>query len=139
MDDPLQVLRRLRLLLAPGGVLVCSTPSLDSRLLAWFGPTWAHWHAPYHRHLFTTRGFRALAAQAGLHVRTLRTVSHPYWTSMTLAQQALGVEGMVSHDAKFDIGLSLRAQRYAFWAARWWDRRGEGDCMFVAMAEDERG
>jgi len=54
---------RLRLLLAPGGVLVCSTPNLDSKQIAWFGPVWAHWHPPYHRYIFSKRGFRALAAQ----------------------------------------------------------------------------
>ena len=111
----------------------------ESRQLAWFGPTWAHWHPPYHRYIFSRAGFRALAIAAGLHVRELRTFSHPYWSAMTLVQNDLGLDGVVSHAAEFDIGWRLRAQRIDFWSKRWWNRVGQGDYMFVVMAEDEHG
>src|SRR5699024_7422638 len=79
VDSPVQVLCRLRLLLAPGGVLVVSTPNLDSRQIDWFGPTWAHWHAPYHRYIFSRQSLFALARQAGLQPVYFKTFSHCYW------------------------------------------------------------
>ena len=139
VDDPVKVLCRLRLLLAPGGAIVCSTPNLDSKQVEWFGPTWAHWHPPYHRHIFSRRGVRALAAAAGLATLGLRTFSHPYWTSMTLAQKMLGLDGVVSHDVDFDMGTRIAAQRVDFWMKRLWNPLGRGDYTFIVMGEGERG
>jgi glycosyltransferase involved in cell wall biosynthesis/SAM-dependent methyltransferase len=130
--DPVEVLAHLKRLLAPGGVLVVSTPNLDSREIDWFGPTWAHWHTPYHRHVFSGKGLHVLAQKAGLLPVHLQTFSNPYWTSMSLAQNRMGLGGCVSHAVNFDRRTSGEARRINFWKKIIWDRRGKGDyCLFV--------
>jgi len=139
VDDPVHVLRRLRMLLAPGGVLVASTPNLDARQIDWFGPTWAHWHPPYHRFIFSREGMRHVARQAGLVPSKLRTYSHPYWTAITLAQNWLGLGGSASHAVPFDRTIGRRAQRIDFWARIFWNRIGRGDYLFLLMTDGEHG
>lgn len=138
VDDPLSVLRRLRLLLAPGGVLVMSTPNLDSREIDHFGPTWAHWHVPYHRYIFSRKGLQALVRQAGLAPVHFQTFSHPYWTAMTIAQNQLGLGGSASHAVSFERAIALRAQRDQFWKLVLWNRLGKGDYCFL-VAKDGPG
>jgi FkbM family methyltransferase len=139
VDDPVLVLRRLRTLVAPGGALVVSTPSMDSRQIDWFGPTWAHWHPPYHRYIFSRKGLVALAERAGLRPVCLRSFSHPYWTCMTLAQNQLGLGGAVSHAVTFEPALAFRAGRIDFWSRVLWNRLGRGDYFLLAMMDRPRG
>ena len=74
LPDPVAVLRRLRQLLVPGGYVVLSQPSLDSKMLDLFGPAWARWRAPYHRTLTgpprpaPPRPIRRLPRRAGQNV-----------------------------------------------------------------------
>jgi 2-polyprenyl-3-methyl-5-hydroxy-6-metoxy-1,4-benzoquinol methylase len=137
-DDPVFVLRRLRLLLAPGGMIVLSTPNLLSKQIAWFGPTWAHWHPPYHRYIFSKQGLVALAHQVGLSTGSFKTFSHCYWTAMSLAQNEVGLEGVVSHTVRFNLNLSRRAQRVTAWLKLFYDWRGRGDYCYIVMNEGEK-
>lgn len=135
VDNPVLVLRRLRQLLAPGGVIVLSTPNLDSREIDWFGPTWAHWHPPFHRYIFSREGVYALAKQTGLQPAGFKTFSHCYWTTMSIARNMLGLAGSVSHAINFEADLCLRAQRINFWQQILWNRLGKGDYCFLVMKD----
>ncbi|CAH9017717.1 sulfotransferase [Candidatus Nitrosacidococcus sp. I8] len=137
MNNPIQVLRQLRLLLAPSGVLILSTPNLDSRQINWFGPTWAHWHAPYHRYIFSKKGLYALAKQVGLKSVCFNTFSHPYWSALSIIQNSLGLGGSVSHGIEFAPLVSQRAARVYFWQRLFWNRLSKGDYSFFAMQEGE--
>jgi SAM-dependent methyltransferase len=135
VNDPVNVLGRLRRLLAPGGVLAVSTPNLDSREIDWFGPTWAHWHPPYHRHIFSKKGLHFLACQAGLLSVNFQTFSNSYWTAMSLAQNRIGLGGSVSHAVNFDTPLINKAQRISFWKELFWNRLDKGDYCFFVMKD----
>jgi SAM-dependent methyltransferase len=135
VDDPRKVLRRLRLLLAPDGILVMSTPNLDSRQIDWFGPTWAHWHAPYHRHIFSRKGLIALVQQVGLLPVHFQSFSNPYWTEMSIAQNGVGLGGSVSHAVSFDHSIYIEAIRVNFWQNVLWNRIGKGDYCFLAVKD----
>jgi SAM-dependent methyltransferase len=87
VNDPLEVLRKVRDLLAEDGVIVIKTPnydSLDARLFR--HRDWGGYHCPRHWVLFTQASFSALAAEAGLAVsRWSYTQGAPFWTVSVLA------------------------------------------------------
>ncbi|TSA39768.1 glycosyltransferase [bacterium] len=133
LNDPLAVIVDLRQLLAPGGLLIVSTPNLDSWQLRALGPTWAHWHAPYHRTIFSPRAMRLLAIKAGLHVRSLRTYSHPYWTALSLALNRAGLAGSIPHGVEMPRDIATAAVGVCVWSRLLWDWRGLGDSMVAVL------
>lgn len=135
VDNPVHVLSRLRLLLSPGGIIILSTPNLNSRQIDWFGPTWAHWHPPYHRFIFSRNGLESLARQVGLLPISFMSFSHPYWTTMSLAQNSLGLAGSASHSVNFGQKLGVRAQRIQFLNNLLWNFLGKGDYCFIALQD----
>lgn len=135
VDDPVRVLRRLRLLLAPGGMLVISTPNLDSRQIVWFGPTWAHWHAPYHRHIFSREGLCALARQVGLLPVHLQTFSYAYWSAMSIVQNQFGLGAAVSHAINFEKPILKKASRTNWINQMIFNRMGKGDDIYLVLRD----
>ncbi len=139
VDDPASILVQLKPLLAIAGVIVVSTPNLDSREIDWFGPTWAHWHPPYHRHIFSKKGLFSLAQKVDLTPICFMTFSHPYWTSMSLAHNDLGLGGSASHAVNFPPAVTIKAQIIDFWKRIIWNRLGRGDYSFLVMKESASG
>ena len=138
VEYPVNVLKHLNRLLAPDGVVVVSTPNLDSREIDWFGPTWAHWHPPYHRYIFSKKGLHALAQRAGLLPVYFQTFSNPYWTCMSLTLNSMGLGGSVSHAVIFEPQITKRARRINFWKWIIWNRLDKGDYCFFTMKRPVR-
>jgi len=73
LADPCAALRQAVDALAPGGVLIVTTPngaSLECRLL---GPLWEWWTPPGHLTLLSPRGARLLLERAGLEIVSIET------------------------------------------------------------------
>jgi ADP-heptose:LPS heptosyltransferase/glycosyltransferase involved in cell wall biosynthesis len=132
-DDPLVGLNRLKLLLAPGGAIVIAVPNLDSKQVELFGPTWAHWNVPYHRTLLSRRALGRLAAMAGMRVERLCTRTHPYWTTMSVQLNRLGLGGVVPLGAEFPNDIAMHGTRLTGWSRLLWDWRGRGDFMTAVL------
>ena len=133
LDDPLIALNRMRLLLSPGGAIVVSVPNLDSKQVELFGPTWAHWHMPYHRTLLSRKALKRLAKLAGMRVERLRTRTHPYWTTMSVQLNRLGLGAVVPHTAYFSNMMAMHGTRLTGWSRLLWDWRGRGDYMLAVL------
>jgi ADP-heptose:LPS heptosyltransferase/glycosyltransferase involved in cell wall biosynthesis/SAM-dependent methyltransferase len=133
LEDPLIALNRLRLLLAPGGVIVVGTPNLDSKQVEFFGPTWAHWHMPYHRTIVRRRALRQMAQLAGMKVERLRTRTHPYWSTMSVQLNRLGLGAAVPHTALFPNMIAMHGTRLCGWCRLLWDWRGRGDYIIAVL------
>jgi glycosyltransferase involved in cell wall biosynthesis/SAM-dependent methyltransferase len=135
--DPLTVVRRLRTLLKPGGRLVVSTPNLRARQIKQFGPTWAHWHVPYHRHIFSDKSMRLLARLSEFDIERLRHYSHPYWTCISVALNRLGLAAAVPHAVPFGHDIVQPALNLTAWSKYLWDWRGQGDYIFAVLRREE--
>src|SRR5262249_29819598 len=96
---------------------------------------WAHWHLPYHRHIFSPAAVRQLARHAGLRVEYLRTFSHAHWTAMSLVQNRLGLAGLVSHAAKMPEDVSELAKQITAISKLLWDRWERGDDLFAVLKD----
>jgi SAM-dependent methyltransferase len=68
MDRPLDVLKEVRSLLAPGGQLIISTPVASSFAWRQYGVDWVALDAPRHLFVHTAKSIKILAGQAGLRV-----------------------------------------------------------------------
>lgn len=66
VPGPLEVLRDIRSLLAPGGVLYLGTPDARTLSARVFGKYWHGYDPPRHLFAFTAEGVRALLDRAGL-------------------------------------------------------------------------
>jgi 2-polyprenyl-3-methyl-5-hydroxy-6-metoxy-1,4-benzoquinol methylase len=69
--DPIAVLARVGELLAPGGVIVVTTPNIDGMGFARYGSCWYQLDAPRHLMLFNPATMRRLGQRAGLTVRRI--------------------------------------------------------------------
>lgn len=133
LQDPLLVLRRLRQLLTPGGLVVLNHPNLDSAHAALFGPTWGHWQVPYHRTLMGRRGLRRLAMLSDMQVLRLRTRTHPYPTCVSVQLNQLGLAAIVPDTARFPNEIASRGVRLTGWSRLLWDWRGKGDYLYAVL------
>lgn len=133
LPDPLLVLQRLRLILAPGGRIVIDTPNLDSKMLDLFGPTWSQWQLPYHRVLMGRRGLREIARRAALRIDRLRTRTHPAAVVKSVQHNDLGLAGSVPDTAEFAADVASRGVLLAGWARILWDWRGRGDYLYAVL------
>ena len=77
--DPVRVLRGIRQVLKPGGLLVLSTPNADGWGARLFGRRWIHWHAPYHLQFFSRESMKRAAADAGFTLERRVTVTPSSW------------------------------------------------------------
>ncbi len=133
LQDPLLVVRRLRQLLLPGGLIVLHTPNLDSAHATLFGPTWAHWQPPYHRVLMGRRALRRLAYLADLKLVATRTVTHAYPATVSAQLNELGLGAIVPDNARFPDEVSSKGVRLTGWSRLLWDWRGKGDFVYAVM------
>jgi SAM-dependent methyltransferase len=86
IPDPIHALRKLSLILAPGGYIFGQTPNIASWDRALFGPYWSQWHAPRHLTIYTPESLRRQATDAGLEVVAIRNslVSATNWANSLL-------------------------------------------------------
>ncbi|CAN5397323.1 hypothetical protein BH10PLA1_BH10PLA1_09390 [soil metagenome] len=134
LSEPSKMLRRLSLLLAPGGAIVLSTPNLDSKQIDLFGPTWAHWHIPYHRALYSRKSIKLLAEKSDLQVDKLVTHSNPYWSVMSLWLNQFGLAGAVPHGQNPPAELCVRATDLTIYSKYLWNWRGRGDYIYAVLS-----
>lgn len=66
MPDPVNTLKKVQSLLKPGGSCLIRVPVADSAACEKYKENWVQLDAPRHYHIFTTKGMKCLAEQAGL-------------------------------------------------------------------------
>jgi len=134
--EPLKVLNHLTALLKEGGVFVISSPNLDSAQIKLFGPTWSHWHPPFHQWIFSKRSMKLFAASMKMELKSFLTYSHPYWTLLSILLNKTGFSSAVPHDLppqKVARKHVNQARSMAAIAALLWNWRGKGDYFYAVL------
>ena len=137
-ESPVKILSKLEQALKPDGIILITTPNLNSFQRKMFGPTWAHWHAPYHRNIFSVSSINKIALIAKLKIFSKSSHSHGYWTGLSVALNNRGVGGHVSHFSGLDPLTASRAQRIALFSNLILDRFLKGDYLAVSLRKSSR-
>ena len=75
LPDPLATLRRISVILRPGGLLALSTPDAGSAVARALGGRWPGWSKiPEHLFFFDRATLRRLPTEAGFEIETMRYV-----------------------------------------------------------------
>jgi SAM-dependent methyltransferase len=107
---PRYLLRFLASALKYGGVLLLSTPNLDSDQLACQGPAWAHWAPDRTQFVYGLQSLRALLEHCGFKEEAVTTFTHSAWSR--------GGRGDGAGPVRFHAGTLLNANRRAPFLAR---------------------
>lgn len=105
LSDPLGTLRKIHRLLKPQGLVVFSTPNLDSLDARLFGPYWIGYELPRHLYVFSRRTIRMLATKAGFSILKMRCLYGGYAAAMS--------------SVRFWLRATARDARWRGWAERW--------------------
>lgn len=127
--DPYQFCKQVKSLLKPHGLLILTTPNLDSVQIDLFGPCWSHWHPPFHRYIFSPRGLRLLGEDAGLKMQALTSHSYPGWTLLSQKLSSLGLGGSVHHAYNYTEEEMRKAASFTAWQRLFWNWRNRGDSL----------
>jgi glycosyltransferase involved in cell wall biosynthesis/SAM-dependent methyltransferase len=119
--DPRGYLRKVAVLLNPGGLLVLRTPNLDSEQRFLFGPSWAHWKPAEHRFIFSRKSLKELLVQTGFSGARFRTISDPASMAYSLERWRDSVEDDWKKAHRMEVEKALRVSH------PFWDRLGKGD------------
>lgn len=108
VQDPLRTLRDIASVLAPGGVVIISTPFAGGWGARLFGRRWINWHTPYHVQFFTPRSMQVAAAQAGLQLersrcRTSSSWLHYQWLHLFSYPHPGQPSGFWTHDRRWSL------------------------------------
>lgn len=134
--DPIAALSSLRRLLRPGGRLIVLTPNVQGVPRRLFGNEWAHWHPPYHVHLFGRSQLRRAIAQAGYRVEQVATLTPSFWLNMSVQLRRHDSQrtGWVLPSGAWQLPHAVRLLIAP--ATRMLDALGMGDCL---VAVSRRG
>ncbi|MCW3464718.1 class I SAM-dependent methyltransferase [Chitinophaga nivalis] len=79
VTDPVASMQGIAKILKPGGKAILTTPNAKGWGVTLFGKKWAHWHTPYHLHLFSKKSMKKYAAAAGLELERSITITNSEW------------------------------------------------------------
>ena len=123
---PLDVLREVHNLLAPGGKVLVAVPNIDSAPFHWFGSAWFGLDLPRHLTHFTPATLRKMLDRAGFQFEAMQMVRHSYW--LRQSAQLASRRGTISPPLsllKFRLPSSI--------VSKWYLLAGKSD-SFVIMA-----
>jgi hypothetical protein len=81
---PRHLLRVLASLLRHQGLLILSTPNLDSTEARVFGPAWEHWQPATNAYIYSVSALRSLLHHCGFREVRFETFSDDSWTAASL-------------------------------------------------------
>ena len=130
-DEPRASLRALAVLLNTGGLVVLSTPNLDSEQRKLFGPAWALWRPTEHRFIYSRQSLTQMLAQTGFSLTKFTTISPPESTALSLKNfNDRSISTPIMHSKKQS---GMQAETIVRSCRLIWNRFGKGDVIFAVF------
>ncbi len=132
VHNPMRVLRLCHRALKPGGLLVVTTPHVDSWGHRLFRESWMHLDPPRHLHLFSVQNLRISVKKTGFLTKSVFTFSHGAYKvyDVSRAIQKRGVADLLS----LTVRPTLRAYLFqlAEYALRLLDQNAGEEIVIIA-------
>ena len=129
--DPRLTLAECMRILKPGGLLIMTTPNINSMAAAEFGPFWRGWEPPRHLHLFSVASLERFVQKAGFEISEARSFSADaagiYRVSKVKQMKQAGTISFM--DRLGLIGWGYRKELQEFLAQK--DRRDTGQNVLI--------
>jgi len=133
---PRYLLRILANLLRWNGLLVITTPNLDSAQLNLFGPAWCHWDPSQNAFVFSVHALRELMRHCGFQEVVMKTFSNPDWTMASLGRFLAATEREGKAEAlSSEIHKSSRQQSLAVEICAQAEKPLLGDCILGVFSK----
>ncbi len=126
-DEPRASLRTLAILLHLGGLLVLSTPNLDSEQQKLFGSAWAHWKPENNLFVYSRKSLIKLLEQAGFSLMKLQTISDLESTALSLKHLDDQSASNATCGNFPKIPETMNAEEITRVNHLFWDKLGKGD------------
>jgi SAM-dependent methyltransferase len=128
LHDPRPALREIHRLLAPGGLVMITTPNLDAYGLEVFGRCWRGLEPPRHLVLYTSRSLGGLLSDAGFCTIEVKEQIHDprpiyFRASLTIASgmadSAVSAANLTARlDAASRVNDPRRDEQFTIWARK---------------------
>ncbi|MBW4604822.1 MAG: glycosyltransferase [Calothrix sp. FI2-JRJ7] len=134
-EDPGKTLQTLAQKLVTRGRIYVSVPNLASFWLwQYYGPTWAHWHIPFHAVAFSPRSIRYLARANGFRTRWFKTSTPIHWAYLSDQLAMRGLGGYASHNiVNLDTEIWNGAKGANVFSWLFLNKFLRGDCLYACL------
>ena len=136
LENPLVNLKKLKLLLAPGGILIIQTPNYKS-LMARICKDWAWWMIEDHKFFFSPKSLQKILYKAGFKSEYFMTYEDWYDFKKNLDGNFTGIKNNPLKKLIKGLFFSLFFPFYFLFRKMIW-RLGYGGLMFVIAKKDWR-
>jgi 2-polyprenyl-3-methyl-5-hydroxy-6-metoxy-1,4-benzoquinol methylase len=135
VPNPVETLRTMKSLLAPGGLVWIAVPNAGYTLARALKGKWHSADLPYHLMQFSPESMARAATEAGLHVRRQRTQSIPHLVEASLGQY-LRYRWLIPRRL---LAGTAASRMLAHWYAKRADASGNGEAIITEMVPAEGG
>ena len=139
--NPKEMLKNVRRILKPEGLLLISCPNSQSWLRCLFRRSWINWHVPFHLFHFSSKTLNQLLKSSGFEIKDLRFVTPSQWISQSILAAIFAKPGQETRQLRNPLFVAfLMLLCWLFFPLLWLGNlTNHGDCLVVKAVSKSKG
>jgi SAM-dependent methyltransferase len=139
--NPKKMLKNVRRILKPEGLLLISCPNSQSWLRWFFRRSWINWHVPFHLFHFSSKTLFPLLKSSGFEIKDLRFSTPSQWISQSVLAAIFAKPGLETRQLRNPLFVAfLMLLCRLFFPLLWLGNLTKhGDCLVVKAVSKSKG